>query len=251
LKSAEPKPPDAELVVAVFRTVAILVALLAPQLLNARAEMSSPRIWLAVVAGAYNLLIIAAYLLQGQFRLRRPFIIAMDIMLVTLWIRLSSEWGLFPLYYIVVIVAAMWYRVIGGVLTALCCNFLFVFLLLRNIAETSRASLQLSPPPPPLSIWEAFTLLIHSPFLSTGFALNIALLFFIGSLVGSLAQAQERERTRRLEEQLLLANYQREIDIATQLQPLLVVPHWLSEPEADGEAQRAKTARTTSNRVLD
>jgi serine phosphatase RsbU (regulator of sigma subunit) len=39
--------------------------------------------------------------------------------------------------------------------------------------------------------------------------------------VGYIAEIQERERERRLESQLLVANYQREIDLSTQMQPLL------------------------------
>jgi sigma-B regulation protein RsbU (phosphoserine phosphatase) len=52
-------------------------------------------------------------------------------------------------------------------------------------------------------------------------ALGTLLLFLVGCLVGYIAEIQDKERERRLESQLLVANYQREIDLSSQLQPLL------------------------------
>lgn len=223
------EPLDAEIVVAVFRTVVLLTALFVPRLINGLVPMPTEMIWLAAAAGLYNLLVVGAYFWRGRLRLRRPFIIAMDLALITLWIHLTSSWNLFPLYYVVVVVAAMWYRIWGGVLTALCCNALYLLMLIRSIVASTNAR--------PPTFFETLVFLSNAPFLGTGYALNVALLFLVGSLVGSLAQAQERERTRRLEEQLLLANYQREIDLSSQLQPLLVSADWFaSQDEAHNEA---------------
>jgi len=233
--SLRSEPPDAEIVVAAFRTMMIVAALFVPRLLNGPVPISQPLIWLAVVAGTYNLLVVGAYFWRGHLGMRRPFIIGMDLALITMWIRLSSGWDLFPLYYVVVVVAAMWYRIWGGVLCAFCCNFLYLVMLLRSVLAYAQTTLPTASPPS-LSYAEMFSLLVHLPFLGTGFALNVALLFLVGSLVGSLALAQERERTRRLEEQLLLANYQREIDLATQLQPLLISPELFGRAAQDSEA---------------
>ena len=228
----EPQPPDAELIVAVFRTVVIFAALFVPRLASLvggkplESNTDASLVWLASFAGAYNFAIIFAYVRQGRRALRRPFIIAMDATLITLWIQLSFDWGLFPLYYVVVIVAAVWYRTWGGIFTAFCCNFFFLLILGRAATYSSQDSLQLAPvAPPSINVGEAFNTLVKSPFFGTGFALDVAMLFMVGALVGTLAQAQERERVRRLEEQLLLASYQREIDLASQLQPLLM-PQW-------------------------
>jgi len=233
--SLRSEPPDAEIVVAAFRTMMIVAALFVPRLLNGPVPISQPLIWLAVVAGTYNLLVVGAYFWRGRLGMRRPFIIGMDLALITMWIRLSSGWDLFPLYYVVVVVAAVWYRIWGGVLCALCCNFLYMMMLLRSVLAYAQTTLPTASPPS-LSYAEMFSLLVHLPFLGTGFALNVALLFLVGSLVGSLSLAQERERTRRLEEQLLLANYQREIDLATQLQPLLISPELFGRAAQDFEA---------------
>jgi serine phosphatase RsbU (regulator of sigma subunit) len=75
----------------------------------------------------------------------------------------------------------------------------------------------------------------------------------VGCLVGYIAEAQERDRERRLEDQLLIANYQREIDLSSQLQPSLMPSLWLNnetgtapaQPESSLEVGAAmKTART-------
>ncbi|HEX8237232.1 MAG TPA: PP2C family protein-serine/threonine phosphatase [Abditibacteriaceae bacterium] len=222
---------DIELIVAIFRTLVLLVALLAPRLFYPTASYNIQMIWLAAIAGIYNVAVGFAYLAPSPFGMRRHFIVAMDMLLITLWIQLSDQWELFPLYYVVVVVAAMWFRVFGGVVAALFCNFFFLLLWARAAG---------SPGGQPLAF-------------STTFALNVALLLLIACLVGSVAEAQERERTRRLEGQMLVANYQREIDLATQMQPLLVPSQWVStgdgnspittlrfaynEPGASGDSQ--------------
>ena len=245
----EPQPPDAELIVAVFRTVVILAALLVPRFaalasgnMPRDTNIDAPLLWLASFAGAYNFAIIFAYVRQGRRALRRPFIIAMDATLITLWIQLSFDWGLFPLYYVVVIVAAVWYRTAGGIFTAFCCNFFFLLILGRAATYSRQDSLQLAPvAPPSIDVGEAFHTLVKSPFFGTGFALDVAMLFMVGALVGTLAQAQERERVRRLEEQLLLASYQREIDLASQLQPLLM-PQWNMAFDAESATSSTRSA---------
>jgi serine phosphatase RsbU (regulator of sigma subunit) len=122
------------------------------------------------------------------------------MMLVTLWIRLSGQWELFPFYFLVVVVAAMWFKVLGGALAATFCNFFFLFLWSRAAADPE---------------------LEHIPVFTTSMALGTLLLFLVGCLVGYIAEIQDKERERRLESQLLVANYQREIDLSSQLQPLL------------------------------
>jgi serine phosphatase RsbU (regulator of sigma subunit) len=81
------------------------------------------------------------------------------------------------------------------------CDFLFLFLWGRVAADIS---------------------LQRPPVFIASYAINLVLLFVIGALAGYIAEAQERERERRLERELLIANYQQEIDVSTQIQPLLV-----------------------------
>lgn len=196
---------DAELIVAVFRTMVLLFALLLPRIFPVPSTYSN-QIWLAAVTGAYNIVTGIACIFPSRFGLRRPFIVIMDGLLITAWILFSSQWELFPFYYIVVVVAAMWFRVLGGVVAAACSCFFFFFFYWSAIAGDPT--------------------LEHGPILPIPLAINTALLFLVGALVGYIAEAQEGERARRLEGQLLIANYQREIDLATQLQPLLISSQW-------------------------
>ncbi len=236
---------EAELIVAIFRTLVLLIAVFGPQLLHrgGTSDRDHHEIWLAAVAGLYNILTGLGCLFPSRYGLRRPFIVTMDLLLITLWIQLTGQWELRPFYYIVVVVAAMWYRVLGGLLAASFCNFFFLYIWSRAAADS---------------------VLQNPPVFTTNMAINTAMLFFVGCLVGYIAEAQERERERRLEDQLLIANYQREIDLSSQLQPALLgaqfahadAPAWnsdsMSSPEAVGaqpvpELQvgaAMKTART-------
>lgn len=211
---------ETELIVALFRTIVLLSVLFGPRLLGVPVTFQIGEIWLAAVAGIYNIVTALGSLLPTRYGLRRPFIVAMDLLLITLWIQISGQWELRPFYVVVVVVAALWFRVFGGVLTAAFCNFFFLFLWFRAAGQAE------SP---------------HALITGT-LAIHVAMLFGVGCLVGSIAEAQERERERRLEDQLLIANYQREIDLSAQLQPSLIAPQWL---EGASEASGAQAVGQT------
>lgn len=205
---------DAELIVAVFRTVVLLIALFLPRLLKLPPTAattdsdSGSQIWLAVLTGVYNIATGVACLFPSKFGLRRPFIVVMDGLLITAWINFSQQWELFPFYYIVVVIAAMWFQVPGGVLAAAFANFFFFLFYWGELADPTMP---------------------YGPVLPIPLAINGSLLFLVGALVGYIAEAQEHEREHRLESQLLIANYQREIDLSTQMQPLLISERWSGE----------------------
>lgn len=195
---------EAELIVTAFRTLVLLLALTAPRILGVTGSYDMPEIWLAGLAGVYNIIAGLSYLHPGRYGMRRGLMVAMDMMLITLWIRVSGQWELFPFYFLVVVVAAMWFQVLGGALAAAFCNFLFLFMWARAAGDPD---------------------LLQAPVFTTSMALGTLLLFLVGTLVGYIAEIQDREREQRLENQLLVANYQREIDISSQLQPLLLSGH--------------------------
>ncbi len=201
---------EAELVVAIFRTLVLVAVLIGPHVLGLPVSYERGEIWLAAIAGIYNIVTALGCLLPSRYGLRRPFITAMDLLLVTLWIQLSGQWELRTFYYVIVVVAAMWFRVLGGIVTATFCNFFFLYLWFRMAGDPQIA---------------------NPPTFNTPLILNTAMLFLVGALVGYIAEAQERERERRLEDQLLIANYQREIDLSSQLQPSLVAPQLLNQNE--------------------
>lgn len=198
--ASEVQSREAELVVVIFRTIILLLALLAPRAVGLPERLNTQEMWLAALAGTYNLMSAMACVQPDRYRLRRWLIVAMDMMLITLWIHLSGQWGLFAFYYLVVVVAAMWFRVTGGALAAIFANFFFLFLWLRMVGNP---------------------LMARPPAFSNAMALNMLILLLVGCLVGYISEIQEREREARLESQQLVDNYQREIELSAQLQPLL------------------------------
>jgi len=197
---SEVQTREAELVVVIFRTIILLLALLAPQAVGLPERLNTQEMWLAALAGTYNIMSAMACVQPDRYRLRRWLIVAMDMMLITLWIHLSGQWGLFAFYYLVVAIAAMWFRVAGGALAAVFANFFFLFLWLRMVGNP---------------------VMTRPPGFSSAMALNMLILLLVGCLVGYISEIQEREREARLESQQLVDNYQREIEISAQLQPLL------------------------------
>lgn len=191
---------EAELVVVIFRTIVLLLALLAPKLVGLSDQYNTQEAWLAALAGMYNIMSAMSCARPDRYGLRRWMIVAMDMMLITLWINISGQWNLFAFYYLVVVVAAMWFRVAGGVLAAVFANFFFLFLWLRMAASPE---------------------IVRPPNFTNNMALHMLLLLLVGCLVGYIAEIQERERQARLESQELIDNYQREIELSSQLQPLL------------------------------
>ena len=184
-----------------LRTLLLMALALAPRVLQIDEAYGRSAILLMAVAGIYNIFTIVASVYPARFRLRRALIVAMDATLISAWIHISGRWDLIPFYYVVVVVAAMWYRVLGGVIVAAVCNFLWLFLWARLWATSVNG---------------------RPPMLAASMALNSVLLFVIGALAGYIAEAQDREREKSLERELLIANYQQEIDLSGELQPLLL-----------------------------
>ncbi len=220
---------DAELLLAAFRTLLLVVLALAPYVLHVQEAFSPTSIGLMAVGGVYNIAMGVACLFPTRFGVRRPIVLAMDTTLITAWISLSGRFELVSFYFVVVVVAAMWFRVLGGVVAAAVCNFLFLFLWARIAAEA-----------PFLGRVEAF------PF---SMAVNSALLFVVGALTGYISEAQERERGARLERELLIASYQNELDVSGAMQPLLIGRPDFSTPFEFGLAFRS--ARAVGGDYLD
>ena len=193
---------DAELLLASLRMLLLLALAIAPRILHIEEAYKPSALLLMTVAGVYNIFTIVASIYPARFRLRRALIVAMDATLISAWIHISGRWDLLPFYYVVVVVAAMWYRVLGGVIVAAVCNFLWLLLWLLPLAR------------------QTFT--PSASFNLPSMALNSVLFFIIGALAGYIAEAQDREREQSLERELLIANYQQEIDLSGELQPLLL-----------------------------
>ena len=184
---------DAELLLASLRMLLLVALALAPRVRPIQEAYQPDALALMMVAGVYNIFTIFASIYPARFRLRRAIIVAMDATLISAWIHISGRWDLLPFYYVVVVVAAMWYRVLGGMIMAAVCNFVWLLMWVRLL-----------------------------PTFTLSMGLNAVLFFVIGALAGYIAEAQDREREQSLERELLIANYQSEIDLSGELQPLLL-----------------------------
>lgn len=217
---------DAELLLAAFRTLLILVLGASPYVLHTPQTFSPAAIGLMAVGGIYNIAMGVACLFPARFGVRRPIVLAMDTTLITAWISLSGRFELVSFYFVVVVVAAMWFRVLGGVVAAAVCNFLFLFLWSLMWARLPAES----------------PFIGHAEQFSFAMTVNSALLFVVGALAGYISEAQERERGARLERELLIANYQHELDVSGEMQPLLIARPDISTPFDFGLAFRSARA---------
>lgn len=208
---------ESETVVAVFRTLLFVVILVAPHL-NQDVYRLFPKIHAAIVAaGVYTLLMSLALHFHLRFRYQRVLIVAVDMLLITLFIFACGsgialqESGLFPLYYLVVLVAALWFRVVGALLMAAFSSFIYILGLIYF-------ELYLRDHP------------IGDPLVDL-FTMNIPMLFLVALLSGYMAEAWEAERQRRLRAQMVLEEFRRQIILARHLQEILL-PHRL--PKVQG-----------------
>lgn len=195
---------ETELILVAFRTLLLLFLTAAPLFLSVREAYTRPAVALLVLGGAYNIAMGVACLFPGRFGVRRPLIVAMDAVLITAWLHFSHRWEIVSFYFVVVVVAATWGRVFGGVLAAIASDFAFLFLWGRSVANLN----------PDGAV----------PLFPASLGVHAVLLFVVGALAGYIAEAQERERERRLERELLIANYQQEIELSGELQPTLLTP---------------------------
>ncbi len=216
---------DAELLLTAFRTLLLIVLGIAPRVLRIEDAYTAPEMALMAIGGIYNIAMAVACLFPSRFGVRRPIVLAMDTTLITAWFQLSHRIEVMSFYFIVVVVAAMWFRVLGGIVAAAVCNFLFLFIFLWVYVAAQTPGSQ-APPfafPPSMIV-------------------NSALLFVVGALAGYISEAQEREREARLERELLIANYQHELDVSGELQPLLIARPEISTPFDFGLAFRSARA---------
>jgi hypothetical protein len=216
---------DAELLLTAFRTLLLIVLGVAPRVFHIEDAYSPLALALMAVGGIYNIAMAVACLFPTRFGVRRPIVLLMDTTLITAWFQLSHRLEVMSFYFIVVVVAAMWFRVLGGIVTAAICNFLFLFCFLwAYVAAQSPAS-----PSRPFEF-------------PASMIVNAALLFVVGALAGYISEAQEREREVRLERELLIANFQHELDVSGELQPLLISRPDISTPFDFGLAFRSARA---------
>ncbi len=168
---------ESDIVVALVRSAIIIAITMLPFFGVLRQTPLEMRIAL-ILGAAYTLALFVARLAERWLPWQRPLAIVVDLYLITAAV---ITWGgetraLFQLYYIVVIVAAMWFGQRGAVITALLALYAFIF------AEEVAAEWQLGTAEVVWLLW-----------------FNGAPVLLILALVASyVLRARERERARRL-----------------------------------------------------
>jgi serine phosphatase RsbU (regulator of sigma subunit) len=119
---------ESDVAVALFRTAFTIVLALAPFATHGPWETGFEAV-LAASAG-FNLILFASYLRHSRLVFRRPIAIVMDLTLVTTAVLHTEglpyqQDQLLALYYVIVLVAAIWFRRPGALLTALVAGVLY------------------------------------------------------------------------------------------------------------------------------
>jgi sigma-B regulation protein RsbU (phosphoserine phosphatase) len=197
-----------EIVVAVFRTVFLLIVLFSPQFLHAHGMRGATLIIAVVAAACYNLALIVLHVRGLPFP--RQVIVAGDVGLVSLWIYLAGPEAqpFFVIYYAVVIVAGLWFRVAGALGTAVFASALYAYVVL------------VVPLPEELSRTPPGTV-----------ALQITLLMVTSGVVSIAAEIQGREQEELAASRAVLRQHWQRIRIAQHVDEM-VRPSKL--PEAPG-----------------
>ncbi len=195
-----PAETESDLVVAILRTAFIVLIAFSPILLPYARPTARLQGFL-FLAGLYNLGLLVSYWRGFRFPYRREITVAIDLLLITLWIFYSGPLGtyFFPLYYITVIVAGFWFGVVGALTSA-------AFAALFYLAVTF--SLPSGP--------EAGRL------VSEGLHRQIPLLFIIAGVISYIAGVQAKEHRGWYEARVFLARHQERIRLAQRVYDLLL-----------------------------
>jgi hypothetical protein len=121
---------ESDIAAALVRTAFIIAFTATPFLVHMAGDQTLPVQVMLVVASAFNLLLFGAYLRGYRLPLKRPVAILVDLCLITAAmasfrdIPYQRDW-LASLYYLIIMVAAIWYRRTGAVVTAILASLLY------------------------------------------------------------------------------------------------------------------------------
>lgn len=168
---------ESELVVAVFRTSVVFLAALWPLVKGQPIDWG----WSAMVGGAatYSVALILAIKKEPPSILLRPIALLGDIAFITLFLQMAGGKAarLFPLYLLVVVVAAAWFGVLGALIAAAVSILLGIGIFMIGAPRPAEAFL------------EAVNIL----------GLDIFFLIVVALFMGYVSEAMERERRAKAE----------------------------------------------------
>ncbi len=187
---------DTEIVIAVFRTIFLLIVLFSPQFMEARGTGGMLLAAAVISAAVYNLALFIIHVRGLPFP--RLVIVAVDVVLISLWICFSGPTSIafFTLYFAVVIVAGLWYGVSGAFLTALFASALYVWAV--TISRPAEGGVQTS-----------------------AVVLQVAFLIITAGVVSIAAEAQQRERQALASSRAVLQQYRERIRVAQYVDDLV------------------------------
>jgi serine phosphatase RsbU (regulator of sigma subunit) len=191
------RPRDTEIVVAVFRTIFLLVVLLSPQFLQAQREGGALLAAAVISAALYNLSLFVLHVRGYPFP--RIIIVMVDVILISLWIyfcKWPDSSGFYSLYFAVVIVASLWYGMSGASLSAIFASVLYLWAVLTSL--------------PP-----------GTPNPTATVAVQVGFLIITAGVVSFAAQAQERERQALATSRAVLQQYRERIRVAQYVDDLV------------------------------
>ncbi|NCO40927.1 MAG: hypothetical protein COY42_17805 [Armatimonadetes bacterium CG_4_10_14_0_8_um_filter_66_14] len=202
---------ESEIVVALFRTLVIILVALLPRISQTRVVVTDAAFYFLIGASVYNLLTALLYWRRIRFPYQRHVMLLIDLALVTIYLNLGGlpRNQLFPLYFLVTIVAAMWFKVGGAVLVATVASFLHVYLVSTSGLQTE-------------AVLDA---------LRQSLSAGIPFLYLIALLSGYLSEAQEHERSNLVEARELIDQYENEMRFSRQIHRLLLAG---PVPETEG-----------------
>jgi len=234
-KSSWATSPQTETAVAILRTVFVIGAVVALWLTRRVFDFGNPAYLVSVLAGIYNVALVIVLRLR---RPRRPFsdqlrqfTLTLDVVFVTLWVGFGGAVGrtFVPLYYPLMVIAALWFGMVGAAVTAVGSSAFAIVVLAVVVPRVQGASTI------PIE-----TVLTRIPFL-----------FIVALVVGYFADAQNREREQREKERVELAELQEHRRLMHEYYELVTPPRLSPPPGLDVGVRFRPAMRTGAGDYYD
>ncbi|HEY3416268.1 MAG TPA: PP2C family protein-serine/threonine phosphatase [Armatimonadota bacterium] len=195
---------ESDLVVVILRTALILIAVLAPLMSNATPLHRHAMQASVLLATIYNIILFVLYWLRIRIHGQRGVVLLLDILLVSSWIYLTMSTGpgepgspLFPFYYVLIIISALWFGVSGSLVSASLASVCYLFIVYQVSGYD------------PLSLVDALYR-------------QVIYLYLVAIVSGYLVDTFTREREQWTRTQVLLAQYQERFRAAQEVYELLI-----------------------------
>jgi serine phosphatase RsbU (regulator of sigma subunit) len=181
---------DTEIVVAVFRTIFLLVILAFSQFLQAPGGGGFLLQAAVIAAALYNLCLFIMHVRGYAFP--RLIIVLVDVVFISLWVffcKWPAASSFFTLYFAVVIVAGLWYGMGGAFVTAVFASILYVW-----------------------AVWVSRPVL--GPPAGVTVAIQVTFLIATAGVLSIAIHAQDRERQALAASRAVLQRYRERIRVA-------------------------------------